>query len=185
MTSVLKVDNIQNSSGTSALEIDSNGYVKIPQYSGFHVRLNNTDTTNRSSQTAVIPDWTVDNDGINSVGTYNSGEFDLTNGYYTTPVDGIYDFSASIRVDGFGGTFLELYLVINADESTPAATNTNRIYYHIESATASDYTTVSLSVNSAKLDAGEKVGLVLFSSGDTTTTLATKSYFSGKLVTRI
>jgi len=35
MTSVLKVDNIQNSSGTSALEIDSSGILSIPNLAGF------------------------------------------------------------------------------------------------------------------------------------------------------
>lgn len=187
MTSILKVDTIQSSGGTTGLTIDSNGYVKDSQFSGFYVRLNDNDTTarNSSSNNPVINDWIVDNDGANAAGTYNSGDFDLTNGYYTTPVNGIYDFSADLRVDGFGGSYIELYLVKNADETSPFNTSTNRVYYTIRSATASDYTHIGFSVNSVKLDAGEKIGLNFFSGGDSTITLTSGCRFSGKLVTRI
>ena len=187
MTSVIKVDNIQNSSGTNALEIDSSGYVKHSQFSGFYVRLNDNDGTARNSTTnnPVVNDWMVDNDGANAIGTYNSGDFDLATGIYTTPYNGLYDFAANFRIDGFGGSYIEMYLVKNADGTNPFNTSTNRVYYTIESATASDYTNMSFAVNSVKLDAGEKIGLNIYTNGDSTITLSAACRFSGKLVTRI
>jgi hypothetical protein len=186
--SKLYVDEIYSKTGTSkALEIDSSGYVKHSQFSGFYVRLNNSDTTarNSTSNNPVINDWIVDNDGDNAIGTYNSGDFDLSSGIYTTPYDGLYDFSTNLRVDGFGGSYIELYLVKNAEGTNPFNTPSNRVYYTIESATASDYTNMSFAVNSVKLNAGEKIGLNIYTASDSTITLTAACRFSGKLVTRI
>ena len=54
MTSVLKVDNIQNSSGTSALTIDSNGNVGINSLEYFAVELTTSMTSLADNSINII-----------------------------------------------------------------------------------------------------------------------------------
>jgi len=83
MTSVLKVDNIQNSSGTSAMSIDGSGRILTPARPAFSAT---------SSGGFNITSGTI---------TYDSEEFDIGGNYnasiseFTCPVAGIYSFSFS------------------------------------------------------------------------------------------
>ena len=88
MTSVLKVDNIQNSSGTSAISIDDNGVVTKPVIPAFFAR-NSTATSLGTEQNPVIYNTT------STTGCFNQGgHYSTTTGKFTAPVAGIYCFSA-------------------------------------------------------------------------------------------
>ena len=78
MTSVLKVDNIQNSSGTDAISIDSSGRVKQPNLVAFKAgRSGGTVGVN----TNIVFDYEY----------YNNGNhYSTTTGKFTAPVDGVY-----------------------------------------------------------------------------------------------
>jgi hypothetical protein len=84
MTSVLKVDNIQNSSGTSALSIDSSGRVSLPKLIAFHVYKDNG-----SGMSPVNP--VVFNNETTNVGSHYS----TSTGRFTAPIAGLYKFEAA------------------------------------------------------------------------------------------
>lgn len=113
MTSVIKVDNIQNSTGTAALSIDSSGRVTMSNtvfMTRFYLASNHT--TN-----AVATDWTGSNHSpeIMSIGTavtHSSGNF-------TFPITGIWRVGLQGRITSPGNdTTITLYINITTDNST-------------------------------------------------------------------
>jgi|SRR5210317_1775354 len=95
MTSVLKVDNIQNSSGTSAISIDSSGIVSTGQLQ-YITLLRNAEVT--YSAGATITDWRLaDSNGITE-----------SSGVCTVSVGGVYLISISVISDATNG--IEFYV---------------------------------------------------------------------------
>ena len=91
MTSILKVDNIQNSSGTSALSIDSSGIVKRNVIPSFQVRGRAVSTSLTAADTNFdyITSWTTtdfDTGGLLNAGGYAeipTGKAGLYQVYYS------------------------------------------------------------------------------------------------------
>jgi len=82
MTSIIKVDNIQNSGGTAALSIDSDGQVKKPNQLMFRAYYNEGEIT--TSQT--IP--------FNGIYENTTGSaFNTSTGEFTVPTAGVWVFS--------------------------------------------------------------------------------------------
>ena len=82
MTSVLKVDNIQNSSGTDAISIDSDGQVKKPNQLMFRAYYNNGEIT----ASGDIP--------FNGTHENTTGSaFSTSTGKFTVPTAGVWVFS--------------------------------------------------------------------------------------------
>jgi len=82
MTGILKVDNIQNSSGTSAMSINSSGVITTPAIPAFLATSSSgVHTTNSSS---VLDFNTI---RINQGGHYNTSTYT-----FTAPVAGLYNF---------------------------------------------------------------------------------------------
>ena len=110
MTSVIKVDNIQNSSGTAALSIDSNGRILTPARPAFRAYKSGTaawQSFGGTSATIMPFDATFLNVG---------NCYDTTNYKFVVPVDGIYTFyfqfypdstanDAFIKLDGTTAVF--------------------------------------------------------------------------------
>jgi hypothetical protein len=89
MTSILKVDNLQNTSGTSAMTINSNGIV-IPKGVVLQVNAIDTDQAYSASSGKVKIQWeTVEIDTISG--------WDATNHRYTPNVAGYYLVGGSMR----------------------------------------------------------------------------------------
>lgn len=102
MTSILKVDEIQNTGGTSALTIDSDGVISTPSTSkpAFMAR-----RTSLGSAGIVI----FDNAVLNQGSCYNT-----TDGKFTAPKDGLYSFSSVVLSDMNGtDNYFQLSLLIN------------------------------------------------------------------------
>jgi len=92
MASIIGVETLQHTNGTTAATIDSNGRILTPARPFFHVtESNNTDGTGIGSQIAF--DTVVTNIG----GHYN------TAGFFKAPIAGLYHFSFSGFGTGSGG----------------------------------------------------------------------------------
>jgi len=97
MASILNVDQINNAAGTSALSIDSDGRVLMPQLPCASVGLttsNSVDTTNPYNTAGVIK---FDDIFINQGNVYSS-----STGRFTAPIAGIYEISLSLLQDDDG-----------------------------------------------------------------------------------
>lgn len=83
MTSIIKVNNIQNSSGNTAMTIDGSGRVTKPQLPFFHV------------QHPVVGSSTSTNGHITfpTVVTNQGNHWDTSGNYFLAPVTGIYQFN--------------------------------------------------------------------------------------------
>lgn len=130
--SVLKVDKIQNTGGTTAITIDSNGFVlpKVPSF--------------RADKTIAV-DWTTgggtgnlvtfnhtDGSGGSGDNSYNNG-FDLstlgTTGKVSPPIDGIYHIKASFLLNG-NNTAGTAYVSINKNGTATAGNTMGQNVYN-------------------------------------------------------
>ena len=113
MTSVLKVDNIQNSSGTSALSIDSSGVVSLPNSVECDLWSLQSDFSTTNSHPT---DWARETAyGSTYVGTGMT----VSSGVFSFPKTGVYKVSANIGfvVAGADGT-AAIYLQATTDNSS-------------------------------------------------------------------
>ena len=111
MTSVLKVDNIQNSSGTSAMTIDSSGRILTPTRPYFLAQGIHSDAS-YSNQVVPFPN-VIENDG---------SHYSTSDNAFTAPVTGLYLFSFS--VNGY---------TTGADRVFIQRSNDGTNYYNIDS----------------------------------------------------
>ena len=88
MSSILKVDTIQNTGGTTGLTIDSSGRMFTPARPSFSATRTSALTVSSTNQTLVF----------NNV-THNQGShYDSSTGKFTAPVTGLYYFSAAASI---------------------------------------------------------------------------------------
>ena len=174
MTSVLKVDNIQNSSGTSALSIDSSGRVTQPVVPAFRLEVDGQSFTSSGTKDVLL-DTTVDSAGTNGRRFMQGGiALANSNSRVSVPVTGVYQFNINCRVDGVGTGYLVFYLKHN-DSSTSDS-------YHIEGTPSTSYQGVNLSTV-FYLQAGDTVGSEIFVNSDTSWSIvASAGFFSGHLI---
>ena len=90
MTSIIKVNNIQNSSGTSAINVESGGAVTLPNQPTFSVIKN-------ANQTITVGQYTKCTWNVKSWDIGNG--FDLTNNRYQPNVAGYYSTTINLRYD--------------------------------------------------------------------------------------
>ena len=105
MTGILKVDQIQNNTGTTAITIDGNGYISGKTISPAFVCRQSADTTLTSGTMMSLP-W------IEELDTHSA----VLNGVFTVPAGqaGLYNFSTGITVNAIGAsTYIATTLFIN------------------------------------------------------------------------
>tara|TARA_B100001287_G_scaffold273173_1_gene276134 strand:+ start:600 stop:1121 length:522 start_codon:yes stop_codon:yes gene_type:complete len=103
MSSILKVDTIQNTGGTTGLTIDSSGRMLTPARPAFSAHLTNATNITSSNNTIVF----------NSVVHNQGSHYNSSNGIFTAPVTGLYYLSAGIGVflnSATDSRFLVVYL---------------------------------------------------------------------------
>ena len=145
MASILKVNELQHTGGTSALTVDTSGRVKrsvIPAW--YCVRTPGT-THTISSSNSDISDWKTNSTGLTSpsMPPYVSGGVTLTSGKtITIPVAGLYHISWNLRVDSLGAGYWVYGYVYDVTKQTGApaaeagisaisAQATNNYYFNI------------------------------------------------------
>ena len=90
MASILKVNNIQNSGGTAAVTIDSNGRTTFPQKIAFKAGI----ATNFNPGTASRTKIPFVLSGLGTRNFNHGSGFDASNNRFTAPIAGTYWFSA-------------------------------------------------------------------------------------------
>ena len=91
MTSILKVDSIQNAAGTAAMTIDSGGRIFTPQRPAFHAQLLSNVTL--SADTVTLMSLKTNGTSSPSTNSYNNlghAGWDNTNSKFVAPVAGLY-----------------------------------------------------------------------------------------------
>ena len=162
MTSVIKVDQIQNTSGTSGLSIDSNGIITQPNLIGFDARIT-ASFTSGDTTTKVGNVWTVD---------YNKGSvFTASTSRFVAPVEGFYLFNFAAEKSDNHSTSFSITLYLNGSEIGNV-----RIYH----ATQDHRKTLTLT-KLIKLDANDYVEPYL-QSGTASTNFDNRGQFSGVLL---
>lgn len=129
MTSVLKVDNIQNSSGTSAVSIDSNGVVTKSVTPAWRLGVTQTDYTTTGWKDLPIDTTTTSLSTDNS--RFINGGVTVSGGQVTVPVSGFYQVNYTARVDLVGSGYFQIGMEVNDTGSgsltaivdDPSATN--------------------------------------------------------------
>ena len=91
MTSVLKVDNIQNSSGTDAINIDSSGRVTVPARPYASAAWNGTSIDSSGKFTGYeTSEHNLLSGGVKIIYENDSGMLNTSTGIITIPVTGVY-----------------------------------------------------------------------------------------------
>lgn len=170
MTSIIKVDNIQNSGGTAALSIDSSGRILTSANPKFSVQLATAGSSANYTSVSDVPFDTVDFNVGSCVAISSSVAT------FTAPITGYYQFNLLV---GFGNTesanHVNTYLVINGE------TADNDTYRNIEDPQGGTYMTLSTSAL-IYLTATQTVNPKVFVNGDTTVQIRAGSRFNGFLV---
>ena len=91
MTSILKVDNLQNSSGTSAMTIDSSGRILTPARPAWSAYRASSPSNQTTQNAWVTVPWNAT--------SINDGNFNTSTYTYTTPVAGLWHIMYSVRLD--------------------------------------------------------------------------------------
>ena len=100
MASIIGVNELQHTNGTTAATIDSSGRILTPARPAFHVNKNGTDQSLGSSTSAVEITWS---NAVLDVGNH----FDFSDNSYVVPVTGNYFIQCSIKINfsGSAGTY--------------------------------------------------------------------------------
>jgi len=106
MTSVILVDNIKNSHGTSGIRINSGGLV-IPKKVAFQVNATDTDQSYTASAYAKIQ-W-------EAAQLDTAGYWDASNHRYTPQIAGWYLFGGQVRVNTTSVTLISFVIAKNSD----------------------------------------------------------------------
>ena len=166
MTSIIKVNNIQNSSGTSAMAIDGSGRVTTPAIPAFKVtRRNNGGSQAQLTGSDIFK--TGQTNGQITV-NYNIGSH-FANGRFTCPVAGLYQFTvlgmisdASGNAAGGNYTFIA-YFTKNGETNSDTIDNIQMYHYH-GSGSSGDYPYFNYS-KTYQLSANDVIGFRIQTGG--------------------
>lgn len=169
MTSILKVDNIQNSGGTAAMSIDSTGRVFLPQVPSWRVSLTAAQSVTAAGNSII--QW-------NNTSTENcfvQGGITISSYQVVVPVAGVYQCNFNVRLDGIGSGYVIIQMV--RQNTTSGSSET----YHIDGDPPTDYVSFA-GADVYNLDANDNMKVTVYTSADAAYTIQSNSTFSGHLV---
>jgi len=175
MSSILKVDTIQNTGGTTGLSIDSSGRVTQPSMPAWRIGVSsNYDITNGQNS------YNVANFSLTSDTTrrfFTQGGITVSSGVVTVPVSGIYNVGSTVRMDNISTGYALITMGING------SFDASRGSYNLKgnSGFSSNYHTWTENTI-FKLDASDTVRVYIYISNDSSVVVSSLSYFSGFLI---
>ena len=179
MASTLKVQNIAHTGGTNAITVDSGGRVKLPANPMF--------AAYRVSSYSITGSYTevpFDAEDIDIGGNYN-----VSNGRFTAPVDGIYEFRLA-TIDAAHNTCIRWRVRVNGSDQALSGGQGVGVREHRKDQTghanANSYSTNSEYTSIIELTAGDYVSCWVLADSGTLTGYGSNSYrynyFMGKLI---
>jgi hypothetical protein len=166
MSSQLRVNELQNLSGNTAMTIGSTGTISQPNKPAFHIRFNSQNNLDFTSGVTVAGTSYYNASTLEEQGGSN---FNVSTGQFVAPVTGFYFFHFGGRFDNFAGSYL--YITLEGSK---------QIGRYLSSL-QSTYLNPTVS-GVGQLDAGEHIKLVITSSGDSSVSINADSYFNGFLI---
>jgi hypothetical protein len=174
MTSIIKVDQIQNSGGTSVMSFDSSGNISHSVVKpAFRIARSSSSAQTTSGGTGIICPFDVITS--NAQNCFNQGGFTFSGGVVTVPVDGVYQLNSNIRVDGVGTGYLIGRITINGSTTGQSET------YGITGDPAADFQSFNMS-ECFKLESGDTIEFRIVPQNDTSWSFAGASTASGYLI---
>jgi hypothetical protein len=170
MASIIGVQELQHTNGTSAATIDSSGRILTPARPSFLCRPTTT-LSQTTSGWRTVDFATVDHD----IGSNLHAD-----GYFVAPVDGVYHFNFGARLDDIGSGFAIVALAPNNTGTSPSSSALYNSSYHIIGTPSSNYHSLNASTT-IQLSANDKVVTWVYSA-DTSWDVHAQSSFSGFLV---
>ena len=167
MASILKVNEIQHTGGTSALTTDTSGRVFRSNIPHFIAGCSSAAGVNYTSWTK-FPFLKQTHAGI-----AESSDFNDANNRYIAPVAGLYWFSWQARFDGVGGNYIQTEMRVNG-------TSVNK-YRGLNGPASTTYHTIG-SQGIIQLNATDYVEAWVTISGDTSVNLDNDANFHGYLI---
>ena len=173
MTSVIKVNTIQSSGGTTGLTIDSSGRVLTPARPSFFVYRKTGDSVSQDYTSNTLVNFDAKQHDIGN-------NFDLSTDTFTVPVSGVYQLNWAVRlqyVTTADTIFSPLYL-----NGAPHWGNGLYMYASVSDPQGGNYQTTPAS-QTVQLTANDTVQVYIRVSGDTSTRVnSAGTFFSGFLV---
>ena len=171
--SILRVDTIQHSNGTTALTIDSSGRVLSPNKPAFQVRGSALQSITSTGNSTVNYDTVI----VNVGGNYSTG-----NSRFIAPVAGNYLFGSNTRIDSLNmssaADYHRLYFAVNG--SATSATYGHSIVSIVT--TVANYLTLNIT-GLISLSTNDYVQVFVLSNSDISyTILPQESQFWGYLI---
>ena len=176
-TGGIKLDTIKSSGGTTGLTIDSVGRVSQPALPAFRVGLVSAQDDDNTTTLQTIQ-WT---DFSETNNCFTQGGFSWSSGVVTVPIAGVYSFSVVLRMNNINTGYVVARIIKNNDITD------NRELYIISqkpSASSSDYTNLT-ATGLFKLNASDNIRVTMNTGGttpDTTYSVDPASTFSGHFI---
>ena len=166
MSSTLRVNELQNLNGNSAMTIGSTGTISQPHKPAFAIRLQSTSSTDFTSGITLAGSTYYQSSTLEEQGGSN---FNINTGQFVAPVTGFYWFHGGFRFDGVGSSYF--YVTLEGSKM---------IGRYLSSVQAT-YLAPSVA-GACQLDAGEHIKVVVTSVGDNSISINADSYFNGFLI---
>ncbi len=190
MSSILKVDTIQNTggnnivttdsnttslknpNGTTGLAIDSSGRVTQPTKPAWRIGRGSSVTVSNGQAANTVINFNLTSDTTRRFFTQG---VTVSSGVVTVPVSGLYHVGAAVRLDGIGSGYSLMAIRVNNDTDSTTGTynikgNPDTNYFTLTEATVFD------------LNANDEVKVYYYVQSDTSFNLNLRSYFWGYLV---